>query len=54
MPPRKKENEPKAVPQCDPKTCPVAGVLLDYFKGMYGNDAKPQVIKDLTALMGKE
>ena len=53
MPPKKKD-KPKAAPECDPSKCPVVGIMLDYFEGMYGNDAKPQVIKDLTALKGKE
>lgn len=55
MPPRKKnENEPAEPVKCDPNDCPVVRILLEYFQGKYGNDAKPQIVKDLIALKGKE
>ena len=54
MPPKKKKESVAKAAKCDPKTCPVAAVLLDYFVGKFGNDAKPQIIKDLTALTGEE
>ena len=38
--------------QCD--DCPLVGVLLAYFTDKYGNDARPKIIKDLNALLGKE
>lgn len=59
MPPRKQNNAPtsgqsKPSAQECVKQCPVVGIMLDYFVGKYGNDARPQVIQDLNALKGKE
>lgn len=27
--------------------CPVVGVLIEYYQGQFGNDARPQILQDL-------